>query len=102
MVKSVTAQAAGQTTGGIPRQNVFSAYQTTSLQGLHPGALPMSTQPQPNAPTQATAGTLAGDPVKIHPDGIIGGLLGAVVGGVAGAVLGSKLQDKLEPPLTKE
>ena len=99
MAKNVTPQAAGQTTGGT-QQNVLSAYQTTSLQGLHPGTPPVSTQPQPttttlpralgpNAPTQGTTGSVAGDPTTIHPDLSLGEFCGSVFG-LVGAVLGGE------------
>jgi hypothetical protein len=100
IAKNLTPQSAGQTTVGTPQHTVLSAYHTTSLQGLRPGIPPASTQPQPttlhralgsNAPSsgEATTGTVAGEPIKIHPDGA-GGVIGRALGWCAGgAIAGS-------------
>src|SRR5581483_4974625 len=112
MVKNVTPQVADQTTGGIP-QNILVAHQTASLQGLRPGIPPASTQSQPTsaenplsnpvvhrvlhrtldpkAPSsgQTTTGAGAGDPIRIHPDGVAGVIGRAGIWCMGGALAGS-------------
>ena len=114
MAKNVTPHAAGQTTGGISQQKVHGAYQTASLQGLRPGTPPVSNPlsllhraPGLNAPSsgQATTGTVAGDPTKIHPDSALGTLWGVVGGffaGLPGMYAGSKFGNSLDLTLTPD